>query len=306
MWTFTASGFRVAVPDDWIDRSVYSFKGPVEGDHQHVLAVVPDPGSRAPSVEDYARRRIDIAAKSLPGARVLLQEPLALARGLGAWRAELRWFPADGLKLYQRLLYVLAKDVGFTLVVQRTKKSRLTHGPAIDRMLSTFRPLDSPPPRGPHGDGSTPFVAPSFSLVLDRGWSDETIYSLGQSDTSRFCRTLVVTREPVPEAPPSTAAMGAAGIEAMRAKVPGFELESGEEIEAHDGDPAFRIRFRRKTEKNGTVAQDQLLAWRAGRLFTLTLTTEPEPPAKKLRVLVEITPSFEALAATAGAPGARS
>ena len=297
MWTFTASGFRVAIPDDWVDRSVYTFRGPVEGDHQHVLAVVPDPGSRAPSVEDYARRRIDIAVKSLPGTQVLVQEPLELARGLGAWRAELRWFPADGLRLYQRLLYVLARDVGFTLAVQRTKKSRLTHGPAIDRMLSTFRPLDVPPGRGPQTEGATPFVAPSFSLSLAPGWSDETIYALGQSDTSRFCRTLIVTREGIPEAPPSTAAIGAAGIDAMRGKVPGFELESGEEIEAQDGAPAFRIRFRRKTDQNGTVAQDQLLAWRAGLLFTLTLTTEPEPPAKKQRVLVEITPSFAALPA---------
>jgi hypothetical protein len=119
---------------------------------------------------------------------------------------------------------------------------------------------------------------------------------LAQPDASRFRRTLAVMRNPLGAPPKSIVAAGKVGLEKLKAQAPGFALAEEGELPLRNGEPGYRARFTRATGKGGTVAQEQLVAYHDGQLFTLTLTTEPEPPARKQRVLAEILPSFEGYA----------
>ena len=294
MKPFVGNGYRIAVPDDWVDLSVYAFRGPAEDDFAHALAVSTDAVVPEKSARDYARRHLRVARQSMPGAEVLIESQVAMGR-LQAYRAEVRWYPAEGIRRYQRTLHVLDQGAGFYLAATCTKKSRVTQGPTIDRMMATFRPGRAPGPGDPP-EGSTVFRADRFSLWLHPGWSDETIVTLAQPDASRFRRTLAVMRSPLEARPGSIAAAGKVGIEKLKAQAPGFALVEEGELPLRGGDPGYRARFTRATAKGATVAQEQLVAFRDGHLFTLTLTTEPEPPSRKQRVLAEIIPSFEAYA----------
>ena len=137
---YRANSFTLSLPDDWIDRTVYTLTGPVTDGVQHNITVTRQPDLSTDDITEFAELQIRSLEEELKGCRLLLKEPVELANGLPAYRALFVWWPAEEIRLYQEQLYVLYKTTGFTLTASFTKKTRKTIGPQVERAMMTFSP----------------------------------------------------------------------------------------------------------------------------------------------------------------------
>ncbi len=310
MATFRGNAFELSVPDAWVDRTIYTFVGPTGEDATPWVRAVLDHSAAHSTLESFADRTIRAASTAAPGYRLLRRQSVTLADGSAALRAEVRWFPTSEIRLYQRTVYVLWGKSGVTVTSQLTKKTRLTQGPIVDRLMESLRrrvPPPGAPPPAPAGAAAPvsglEVTADRFTLVLPAGWRDETVYMLAEPDESRFRRNLVIRREKAGPATASLAEFARAEVASLAASVPAFELVQEVPAASRDGGPTHRLVFRRAVESGGTVLQLQHVAPREGVLYWLSLTVEDGIGERDRAAFLEMLASFSAPAPPAQAIG---
>lgn len=322
--SFVGNGFSVAIPAAWVDRTIYTYVGPAGRDPAAWVRILVDPAVMQGTVGEFADVGIRAASAAAPGYRLLRRQDVKLTDGSLGIRAEVRWFPTDDLRLYQRMLYVLWGKTGITITSHLTKKTRLTQGPVIDGLMESIRrrggalPVGQPSSSGsrPPAPGNLPptpaspfpasgsrVVADRFTMDLPDGWKDETVYMLAEPDESRFRRNLVIRREKLETAPGSLGDLARAEVDNLAASVPGFELMQEAQAAVRDGGPAHRLVFRRSLESGAKVLQLQHVAWRVGFLYWLSLTVEDAIEDREKAVLLAVLESFSGTAAQQGVTG---
>jgi hypothetical protein len=132
--------FTINLYEDWEDKTVYTIAGPVTDGIQHNIVITVDPEVQADNLRDFADWNIAALQNELKGCRLLLQEKIALANGLPAYRAIFRWYPTEDLRIYQEQIYVLVEKTGYRLTASFSKKTRKTLGPQVERMMLSFNP----------------------------------------------------------------------------------------------------------------------------------------------------------------------
>jgi hypothetical protein len=147
---YRADAFTLALPaDGWRDQTVFQLSGPIADGLQHQITVTVDPGVPPVSITEYAAGRRAQLEDTLQGCHVLLDDEVTLDSGLPAARLVYRWWPSETRRLYQEQLHLLVPagadtQTGYTLTATFTRKTRRTLGPAVERVMRSFTPTQSP------------------------------------------------------------------------------------------------------------------------------------------------------------------
>ncbi|TDI77846.1 MAG: DUF1795 domain-containing protein [Bacteroidetes bacterium] len=137
---YSANTFRLNLPDEWTDKTVFTLTGPATDGIQHNITVNVKEDLQIDSLLEFAESMFGTLESELKGCRLLLNEPCQLTNGLPAHKAIFVWWPTEELRLYQEQIYVLHEKTGFTLTASFTKKTRKTVGPEIERAMLSFQP----------------------------------------------------------------------------------------------------------------------------------------------------------------------
>ncbi len=138
---YRADSFTLIFPDDWTDKTVFTFTGPVTDGIQHNITVSIQQELLTDNLLDFAEWQIRSLEEELKGCRLLLKESVEMDSGQQAYRAIFVWWPTEDLRLYQEQLYVLHEKTGYTLTASFTKKTRKTLGPQVERAMLSFNPI---------------------------------------------------------------------------------------------------------------------------------------------------------------------
>jgi hypothetical protein len=132
--------FNMELPDDWEDRSVYTFMGPDDSGVQHILTLVVDPKVDV-ELHEFARDRIDAITETIQGIEILKDEPKTLENGNPVHEFVYRWIPTDGKVIFQKVIYMILDDGGYTFSCNFSKKTIKTLGIEMEQMINSFSPL---------------------------------------------------------------------------------------------------------------------------------------------------------------------
>ena len=136
----TNSRFLVDLPDQWEDRTVYTFMGPEDGGHQHILTLIIDPELDSDDLTDFAQERIDQVTQTLQGMEILKEGPRTLDNGNEAYECVYKWIPVDGKIIFQKLIYLIVDGAGYTFSAGFTKKTIKTLGVEVEGIINSFTP----------------------------------------------------------------------------------------------------------------------------------------------------------------------
>lgn len=142
---YQAHSFTFTCLDQWQDRTVYTFAGPVIDGMQHNLTIAFGQAVPFASVREFAEWQIGVTEQEIKGCRLLKKGNISLASGTPAFQAIFSWCPTDNLKVYQEQIFVLSEGTAYTLTATFSRKSRKTLGPHVERMMLSFEPLKPKP-----------------------------------------------------------------------------------------------------------------------------------------------------------------
>ena len=130
--------FRLALPDGWVEQTIYMFVGPADGGHQHHLSLQVDADPSSTDLGEYAEARLQAQIENLPGAETEKYAPLELPGGMEAHVTTVKWRPGKDEVLFFRQVFVERSGTIFALAGNFTKKSLPTLGGQMDMMAATI------------------------------------------------------------------------------------------------------------------------------------------------------------------------
>jgi len=139
--------FRINLPTGWEDQTVYYFRGPVIDGHPHTVTLTLDRGLLDNSIDHFSQDRINPIVDNLQGLEVLKQEEVTLEGGHPVFEFVYRWIPGEGVKLYQKYVFVIKDSIGFSFCCSFSKKSFKMLGGQMKEMVEallpgTYEPLE--------------------------------------------------------------------------------------------------------------------------------------------------------------------
>jgi len=133
-------GFHITLPPNWIDQTVYTYKGPDEGGVQHNLVVMVDNEPGTGDLQYYAQQRMQAMQDTLQGFELLAENDRKLGSGLMAHEAVFKWVPSEGKVIFQKQVYVIAGDKAYNFTASFSKQTLKTTGADVDAMIDSFIP----------------------------------------------------------------------------------------------------------------------------------------------------------------------
>lgn len=130
--------FRLALPDGWVEQTVYMFVGSEEGGQPHHVSLQVDSDPNTTDLAEYAAPRLQADLDSLPSAEQVKSEPLELPGGMEAHVTTVKWRSGKDQVLFRRQLFVQRGGLVFTLAGNFTKKSIQLLSGQMDMMAATI------------------------------------------------------------------------------------------------------------------------------------------------------------------------
>jgi len=135
------SHFDISLADGWEDQSVYTFKGPEDGGVQHNLLLTIDQDISGIDLTEYAEQKIESLKEGLQGMEIVKQEEKHLKSGIPAYEVVFKWIPAPETIMFQKQVYLVVENKGYTFTASFSKKTLKTIGNEVDEMINSFKPL---------------------------------------------------------------------------------------------------------------------------------------------------------------------
>ncbi len=132
--------FKIDLPEEWSDQSVYTFMGPDDSGVQHLLSLGIDPETEHDTLEEFARERIQLATGEMPDIEVLKDESKTLPSGKTVYEYVYKTVPTDDKVIFQKMIFLLQNGVGYTFVAPFSKKTIKTIGLEVDKIIDSFVP----------------------------------------------------------------------------------------------------------------------------------------------------------------------
>jgi hypothetical protein len=130
--------FRLDLPPDWVDQSIYRYAGPIEDGIQHHITVTVENNVTASDVASYAEAQIRALETELQGYHELKRGPLVMASGLQAYELVYKWCPMEDYQAYQRMVWALSSGSGYALTATFSKKTWKMMADQVDRIIRSF------------------------------------------------------------------------------------------------------------------------------------------------------------------------
>lgn len=139
--------FSFELPTGWEDQTVYYFRGPNEGDREHLLTLVLNRHLQHESVVDFAKEQTDAIISGLQSTEVVRDEEITQEDGNQAHEFVYKWTPAENIHIFKKYVFVLKGGIGFTFSCEFSKKSLKTVGVAMKDAIEalipgTYEPLE--------------------------------------------------------------------------------------------------------------------------------------------------------------------
>ena len=132
--------FYIDLPDSWEDKTIYTYMGPDDSGVQHILTLVVDEDVDGMELSEFARERINAIKDSMSSITVLKDEPKELPGGRIVHEFVYKWTPVDDKIIFQKLVYLLINDAGYTFSGNFSKKTIKTIGLQVDQIIDSFNP----------------------------------------------------------------------------------------------------------------------------------------------------------------------
>ena len=139
--------YEFDLPSGWNSQTVYHFRGPQDGETEHMLILTINPKPQHDTVESFAKETIAIIERQMTGIEELKSEEVESDGIHPVWEYVYKWMPSDDLAFFQKYVFVMAGGLSFTFTCQFTKKSYKTVGSqlrdVIDSILpGTYHPIE--------------------------------------------------------------------------------------------------------------------------------------------------------------------
>lgn len=131
---------KLNLPPDWIDETVYTYKGPDDSGVQHNLVLMIDNESKPDDIIAYAKQRIQILGQTLGGFELLSERPRKLKSGFDAYETVYKWIPTEGKIIFQKQVYLIAYGITYNFTASFSKKTLQTIGVDVDTIIDSFKP----------------------------------------------------------------------------------------------------------------------------------------------------------------------
>jgi hypothetical protein len=143
----TQSRFEIALPTGWEDQTVYHFRGPDIDGTPHLIILTIDRHLQDDRIAVFAQDRMDPIEASLQGLEVLKKEEVTIEGGNPVFEFVYRWIPGEGIRMFQKYVFVTKDDMGFSFCGSFSKKSLKMLGgqmkELVDSLLpGTYEPLE--------------------------------------------------------------------------------------------------------------------------------------------------------------------
>jgi hypothetical protein len=134
----TANNIFLDLPDGWENQTVYTYMGPDDSGVQHILTLVVDDKVEGYSLSDFAGQRIDTVKDTMQSITVLKDEPKELPSGRVVHEFVYKWIPTDDKIIFQKVVYLMLDDIGYTFSCNFSKKTIKTIGLQVDKIIDSF------------------------------------------------------------------------------------------------------------------------------------------------------------------------
>ena len=106
---------------------------------KHNIIVTIENNVEVPDLQQYAELNINAIETELQGYQELKRGPVTLDSGIPAYELVYKWTPVKDREIYQRVIYILINKTGYILTATYSKKTWKILGPAINKVLMSFR-----------------------------------------------------------------------------------------------------------------------------------------------------------------------
>lgn len=135
--------FRLALPPDWQDTSVFTFQGPHDNGLQHNIVLTVDRYSaKKTALEEYARMQFGNTKSMLPGFELIGEGEKELTNGRRVYEITYKYIPADNVILFQKQTFYIIAQTGYIFTATFTKKTMKTIANTVDTIIASFVPFE--------------------------------------------------------------------------------------------------------------------------------------------------------------------
>ena len=132
--------FNPSLPPGWHDQTVYHFRGPEIDGMPHVIVVIIDRNMTDPDLASFVERQTDPLRYNLQGIEILKDESITIDGGNQAHEFVYQWIPGEGVRLYQKYVFVIKDGMGFTISGSFSKRSLKMLGGQMTQLIETLLP----------------------------------------------------------------------------------------------------------------------------------------------------------------------
>jgi len=139
--------FQIKLPTGWEDQTVYHFRGPDIDGAPHLMILTVDRHLQDDDIATFAQDRMTPIEENLQGLEVLKKEEVTIEGGNPVFEFVYRWIPGEGIRMFQKYVFVLKDGLGFSFCASFSKKSLKMLGgqmkELVDSLLpGTYEPLE--------------------------------------------------------------------------------------------------------------------------------------------------------------------
>ncbi|MDD5673346.1 MAG: DcrB-related protein [Chitinivibrionales bacterium] len=136
--------FKLTLPDEWKETTVYTFEGPFDSGVQHNLVLVIDPFiGKDTTIQEYANQQIEGPKNTMPGFELISEGEKKRADNAPAYEFVYKYVPAENVVLYQKQVYILLNEKACVFTATFSKKTLKTIAVDIDVVIANFKLLES-------------------------------------------------------------------------------------------------------------------------------------------------------------------
>ena len=128
--------FQIKLPEEWEDRTVFTYFGPMDSGVQHNLVITVDPKPKEKKdLTSYVRSQIGQNESSFPGFTMIAEREKELPSGLPAYEIVYK-------VIFQKQIFILAEEKGYILTASFSKKTMKTIAHVVDEIIASFSPIE--------------------------------------------------------------------------------------------------------------------------------------------------------------------